>query len=85
MIPSMSSATISARSPRAAAAATRRQKAEAFSMLNGLMKLTDAPPSTQSINSSASAWISSSVTIVSRLTLKLMSGADIVLPAQSLT
>ena len=52
MMPPVSSATRSARSPRAVASATLRQKAEAFSKLNGLMKLTDAPPSTQSINSS---------------------------------
>ena len=50
-----SSATRSARSPRAVAAATRRQKAEALSRLKGLMKLTDAPPSTQSIKRSASS------------------------------
>jgi len=50
-----------ARSPRAALAATFRQKASAFSLVIGAMKLTDAPPSTQSINTSQSPAISRSV------------------------
>ncbi|MEP2830723.1 hypothetical protein [Parvibaculum sp.] len=54
-------AVVKPRSPRAALAATFRQKVSAFSRVIGAMKLTDAPPSTQSTNTSQSPAISRSV------------------------
>src|SRR5687767_4624825 len=49
-MPVESSATMSARSPRARLSATRRQKLSAFSRVIGCMKFTEAPPSTQSVS-----------------------------------
>ena len=54
-MPCASSATSSTRSPRATPSATLRQNASALSRVIGSMKLTDAPPSTQSTSTSASA------------------------------
>ncbi|MCY1362106.1 hypothetical protein D9M69_488070 [compost metagenome] len=61
-MPASSSATSSSRSPRATPSATWRQKARARSGVSGCMKLTEAPPSTQSMSTSASAFSSASVT-----------------------
>ena len=55
-----SSAASTTRSPRATLAAVPRQKASALARVIGSMKLTDAPPSTQSISTSHSPWISRS-------------------------
>ena len=53
--PAASSATSTTRSPRATLAATSRQNASALPRVIGSMKLTEAPPSTQSISTSHSA------------------------------
>jgi len=58
--PVASSAASTTRSPRFALAPVRRQNASALSRVIGSMKLTDAPPSTQSISTSLSPWISRS-------------------------
>jgi len=52
MVPSPSSAITTVRSPRAIPTATLRQNARAFSRVIGNMKLTEAPPSTQSTSTS---------------------------------
>src|SRR5687768_15907119 len=54
-MPSASSATSRARSPSATLCATPRQNATARPCVSGRMKLTDAPPSTQS-HSTAASW-----------------------------
>jgi hypothetical protein len=58
IVPSLSSAASTTRSARAALCATSRQYATAFSRDIGAMKLTEAPPATQSISTllSASIW-----------------------------
>src|SRR6266850_1139443 len=58
--PVSSSAEITTRSPRATPAAAPRQNNSAFARDIGSMKLTDAPPSTQSISTSLSPSISRS-------------------------
>jgi hypothetical protein len=59
--PSPSRATSTMRSPRAIESSTPRQKAWALSRDSGDMKLTDAPPSTQSSRMSVSAGNTSAV------------------------
>ena len=72
MRPSESSATMSARSPRAMLAATPRQKSAAFARVMGRMKLTEAPPSTQSMSTSQSPPNSREVRVCSRRTVKAL-------------
>src|ERR1700733_7963421 len=69
------SATSKTRSPRAILAAVSRQKASALARVIGSMKLTDAPPSTQSINTSPKPWISRSPRH-SRLRIRMRSDAS---------
>jgi hypothetical protein len=59
-VPAASSAASTTRSPRATLADMRRQYASALARDIGSMKLTDAPPSTQSISTSLNPWISPS-------------------------
>src|SRR5437899_1361104 len=59
-IPAASSAASTKRSPHAALADAPRQNASALGRVMGSMKLTEAPPSTQSINTSLKPWISRS-------------------------
>src|SRR5688572_21918900 len=60
MMPFASSAASTMRSPRATLSAALRQNSSAFSRVIGSMKLTDAPPSTQSIRTSLRPSISRS-------------------------
>ena len=63
MAPAASSAASTTRSPRATLAAVLRQNASAFARDIGSMKLTDAPPSTQSISTSLNPSISRSTIV----------------------
>src|SRR3989442_1679282 len=63
--PVASSATSTTRSPRPTLADVLRQNASALARDIGSMKLTDAPPSTQSISTSLNPWISRSPTVCS--------------------
>src|SRR5690242_3636500 len=60
MRPCTSSAATTMRSPRATLAETLRQNASALARDIGSMKLTEAPPSTQSMSTSLRPWISRS-------------------------
>src|SRR5712691_8574491 len=68
-MPVTSSATSKARAPLSTSRATRRQNASALASERGCMKLTDAPPSTQSISTSASPCIWASVKLDNRWTV----------------
>ncbi len=85
-MPSESSATSSARWPRATARADARQNACALARSSGSKKPTDAPPSTQSTRTAAMALMCVSVTAVRRRTemARLGSCECISAPARSI-
>src|SRR5262249_42622361 len=72
MTPSPSRATRTTRSPAATPRPTPRQKAWARSTASGCMKLTDAPPSTQSMRT-APSWATVSSSNVARVPISGMS------------